>query len=174
MAVVERDENRALEEGFRSLFDEHFGTIYRYVRSRGQDRPDVDDVVAEVFLVAWRRMSDVPLGNGARPWLLAVARRVVWDHQRRTMRRQRLVSRLVLERGQPREAGESDLDAVTRAMNHLRRSDRELVRLIYWDDLSQLEAAQVLGCSENAVSIRLHRIRRRLLAEIARRGAEDP
>jgi RNA polymerase sigma-70 factor (ECF subfamily) len=52
----------------------------------------VADVVSEVFVVAWRRLEDVP--EDALPWLLGCARRVLW-HQQRSERGSRLLERLM-------------------------------------------------------------------------------
>src|SRR2546423_7741391 len=60
------------EERFNRLYEEHFEAVRRYVWRR---EPSIaDDVVAETFLVAWRRLDDLPVS--ARPWLIGVARNV--------------------------------------------------------------------------------------------------
>ena len=57
------------EAHFRGLYAEHYDAVSRFVRRRGSPS-DVDDIVAETFLVAWRRLEDVPTGPGeALPWL---------------------------------------------------------------------------------------------------------
>ncbi|MFG2049725.1 RNA polymerase sigma factor [Micromonospora sp. NPDC048935] len=55
---------------------------------------DAADVVAETFLVAWRRRQDMPVGGEARLWLYGVARRVLANQHRGGVRRQRLGERL--------------------------------------------------------------------------------
>jgi hypothetical protein len=57
---------------FDALFGEHIGSIASYCRWRSSS--DHEDAVAEVFLIAWRRLDDVPLGDATRAWLYAVAR----------------------------------------------------------------------------------------------------
>ena len=69
----------------RELAQIRFGRLYRdqgrailaYALRRVEDQEDAADVVAETFLVAWRRLGEVPIGDGARLWLYAVARRVI-------------------------------------------------------------------------------------------------
>jgi RNA polymerase sigma factor (sigma-70 family) len=155
---------------FNALYDDYYRAIYGYVWRRsagGQD--DVPDVVAEVFLVAWRRLDAVPPPPGDRLWLYAVARRVVMDHQRSGIRRRRLEARLITAAG----AGQGEGDAspahlrLRAAIDRLRPKDREALRLVEWDGLSHAQAAQVLGCSVGAVAARLHRARARLRAELA-------
>jgi DNA-directed RNA polymerase specialized sigma24 family protein len=53
-------------------------------------------------------------------------------------------------------------------MSQLSSKDQELLRLVLWEELSHSEAGEVLGCSANAVAIRLHKARRRLRAQMER------
>lgn len=61
------------------VFIEHANAVRRYARLHVGDGP-ADDVVAETFLVAWRRLDDIP--TAALPWLLGVARNVVSNQHR--------------------------------------------------------------------------------------------
>src|SRR5579862_5304806 len=60
---------------FEALFRKHIAGIASYCRWRSPTTSEAEDAVAEVFLVAWRRLDDVPGGEAARPWLYATARR---------------------------------------------------------------------------------------------------
>jgi RNA polymerase sigma-70 factor, ECF subfamily len=66
---------------FRALFEATFGAVQRYVRYRGATEGRADDLVAETFVVAWRRLDDVPVDRPL-PWLLTVARNL-WLNQHR-------------------------------------------------------------------------------------------
>ena len=139
---------------------------YALRRSRGE--ADAEDAVAETFAVAWRRIGDLPDGEGALPWLLAIARRVLANQHRGSRRWGALIDRL---RAQPRPVlitTPSPASPAIDALDRLRPDDQELLRLIAWDDLSHAEAAVVLGISVNAVAIRLHRARRRFADELAK------
>ena len=57
------------EERFAVLFEGTHLALLAYAVRRVADAADAADVVAETFLVAWRRLDDVPTGEGARPWL---------------------------------------------------------------------------------------------------------
>ena len=59
---------------FEALFKDHVAGIASYCLWHLRSPGDVDDAVAEVFLVAWRRLEDVPRGEAARPWLYGTAR----------------------------------------------------------------------------------------------------
>ncbi|MGA8256829.1 MAG: sigma-70 family RNA polymerase sigma factor, partial [Nocardioides sp.] len=82
------------DEVFRHLYAEHFTAVLAYALRR-VDRPeDAADVAADTFLVVWRRLAHVPVGDGARPWLYGVARRVLANHRRGEGRRGALGRRL--------------------------------------------------------------------------------
>ncbi len=148
---------------FRTLYEASFTKMYAFaVRALPHDRSLVDDIVADIFLTVWRRIDDVPMPPEDSLWLYGVARNVIARHQRTESRRVRLLHRLNQERP-PAASQENDLhQQVAQAVDNLPRRDREAVRLVLWENLTQREAAEVLGCSENAVRIRLHRARKRL------------
>ncbi len=120
------------------------------------------DIVQETYLVAWRRPQDVPAN--ALPWLLAVARRVVLREWRSSSRREALATRVAFATAREQNASQSeDANAeVLAAVERLPPNDREVLALVYWDGLSASEAATVLGCTQTALRVRLHRARRRL------------
>jgi RNA polymerase sigma-70 factor (ECF subfamily) len=156
---------------FADLYRDHVRELLGYALRRRADSDDAADVVAETFLIAWRRLGDVPLGGEARLWLYGTARNVLANQERSTRRRNRLTERLrdelrrQLPAPRPQEAG-----AFAEALAGLGEADRELLMLIGWEELTPSEAAEVLGISPLAARTRLHRARRRL----HRRLAEDP
>ena len=148
-------------ERFERLYRENFRAVLRFAATR-IDTERAKDVAAETFLVAWRRLDDVPAEP--RAWLLAVARRVIAGQFRSEARRDALVLRL---RGVPPETSDlaetiSDRDGVLAAFATLRERDREVLRLVAWDGLRSAEAAEVLQVTRLALAVRLHRARRRL------------
>jgi RNA polymerase sigma factor (sigma-70 family) len=146
---------------FERVFDAHFRAVLAYAVRRGE-RAEADDVVAETFLVAWRRLDELP--EDPKPWLLAVARGVLANQRRAAGRRAALDERLARER---EVLGESLEDPpVLRALGRLSESDRELLLLVAWEGLSNKEAAATLECSCTALKVRLHRARLRLRATL--------
>lgn len=147
------------------LYRKQARAILAYALRRVKNPEDASDVVAETFLVAWRRLDEVPLGRGERLWLYAVARRVAANIRRAEGRRTRLSERLAetlpTELANPPEPGGEAAGAL-RAMAGLGDEERELLLLVTWDELSPSEAAKVLGLTQLAARSRLHRARRRL------------
>jgi len=154
------------EGRFCRLHEEHFEAVRRYVCRR--DPSLADDVVAETFLVAWRRIDQVPAD--ARPWLIGVARNARLNAARSRGRQQAVSMRLAEEpHAAPPPLGEHD--RVAAALAKLTPSDREILLLSVWDDLDRTGIATALGCSKANVSLRLHRARRRFADALARQTA---
>jgi RNA polymerase sigma factor (sigma-70 family) len=162
------------DERFQTLYDAHAGAVLSYARRRAA-RADADDVLAEVFLVAWRRLEEVP-GAQERVWLLGVARRALANQRRGSTRQGALRERLAVHAQAPAPvqpfpvAGQTRLG---RALASLSESDRELLLLLAWEGLSNEEAACVLEIGPRALRVRLHRARRRLADALTREGSSD-
>jgi RNA polymerase sigma-70 factor, ECF subfamily len=168
MHSVPKVSHETAEERFKVLFESHLDAVLRYAMAR-VDRETAKDAVADTFLVAWRRLSEVP--DPPRAWLLGVTRRTL-SGQRRSRRRQvRLLDRLATMPGGPGPPAVDDVvnerAVVGTAFRRLRAPDQEVLCLIAWDGLSHGEAAEVLGCSPEALKVRLHRARGRLEKALA-------
>jgi GDPmannose 4,6-dehydratase len=155
---------------FQSFYLEYLPTMTSYARRRVVDH-EVDDVVAQIFSVVWRRFEDVPSPPRDRLWLFGVARRVVSDHRRSRMRRERLFARLAAELGHSASsitdrAGDRSI-RIHDAMSKLSVSDRAVLQLILWDELTHAAAARELGCSVNALELRYRRARAHLRGQLA-------
>jgi RNA polymerase sigma-70 factor, ECF subfamily len=149
---------------FEAIYREHFAAIDAYARRRLTAR--AEDVVAETFLVAWRRLDQIP--EDALPWLYGVARRVAADMRRSSRRQVTVAARLAEARaGTLRSEDERDA-ALLAALTRLSDSDRELLFLVHWEDLDPRRAAAALRCSRATVATRLWRAHRRLRTELDR------
>ncbi len=153
-------------ERFRSVYDESFADIDAYCRRR-LDATSANDAVSEVFLTAWRRFDDMPDGSAARLWLFGVARNVIANQRRSAGRQNQLHLRLVEDHAvtRPEQAavdGALNGPPVVEALAMLSPDDAEVLRLVAWEELSHADAGVVLGCSANAVGVRVHRARQRL------------
>jgi RNA polymerase sigma factor (sigma-70 family) len=160
---------------FAKLYREEGRAILEYALRRVDEREDAADVVAETFLVAWRRIAEVPLGDAARLWLYGVARLTLANLHRSERRRTRLGQRLAetLRTELSTQAEPADGAAeVLRTIGELGEEDRELLLLVSWEGLSPSEAGRVLGISSPAARSRLHRARRRLRRLLQERETE--
>jgi RNA polymerase sigma-70 factor (ECF subfamily) len=148
--------------------------VKRWIRSKGAPGGAVDDVAAEVFTVAWRRLDVVP---GEQPqterWLLAVARRAL-SNQRRAMARE--ARRIECAGADRRPVEQAELSghghghahaaaerlSLLQAWRSLPPEDAEILQLVGWVGLGLDQLADRLGCRRGAAAMRLSRARRRL------------
>lgn len=163
---------------FDQVVDQHADAVRGFVwrRAGGLDPgvSDPADITAEVWAVAWQRRQSAPDQSNApavRAWLLQIARYCVANHIRKTVHR-RTADRLLRPSEVVAASAESiavaDLD-LARAFATLTPAEREILALSAWDGLSPKQISVVTNSSANAVSIRLHRARRKLAAELGER-----
>jgi RNA polymerase sigma factor (sigma-70 family) len=161
---------------FRRLFADTERELLAYVLRRVDRGEDAADVVAETFLVAWRRMDRVPDGDEARLWLYGVARRQLANQRRGELRRSRLADRLRGELSAALVSARSPEDhrvaAIRAALARLEEEDREILRLTTWEGLTPSEIAAVMGVPGVTVRSRLHRARKRLRSELLQMDAD--
>ena len=161
------DADQRLEE----LWDAHARRLHAYAR-RHADAADAEDLVAEAYLVALRRIDDVPDESGeAFAWLVVTVRKLAANHRRRAATRDKHWAQAVRDlwhtvAGASLEERLAERDACVDALAGLSEADRETLLLIAWEGLTPGQAAYVLGCSENAFGVRLHRARNRLAAAL--------
>lgn len=150
---------------FELLYARHAPAVKAYA-SRRSNATTADDVVAEVFVVCWRRLDEIPVDP--LPWLFGVARRVLSTQRRSERRRLALQGRLAESSvsSQPPSAVEDRVLGC--ALRRLSDSDRELLLLIAWEGLTPAQAAMALEVKPATVRVRLLRARRRLASAIAR------
>lgn len=153
-----------------ALYAEHANAVYAYALRRS-DPVAAEDVVMEVFVVACRRLEDVP--DPALPWLIGCARRVLANHRRSSGRTEALTERL---RSSAESTGVSDSAAemLAKALERLSDHDREIILLSAWEGLDLSGLALTLACSRGAAAVRLHRARRRLRAALERERSGAP
>lgn len=125
-------------------------------------------LVAETFLVCWRKLDEVP--PEPLPWLYAVARRTLANHYRATAPRDVPVGSAVAEDAFLPIEGD---DVLARAFARLSQTDREILRLVAWEQLPLKAAARSLGCSPVACRVRFHRAKRRLASHLEALEAPD-
>jgi RNA polymerase sigma-70 factor (ECF subfamily) len=155
---------------FESCFREHHARLLAFAMRRVSSREAAEDVVADTFAVVWRR-RDCIRDDAALPWLYAIAANVIASQYRLTRRDLDLDLRLAHEAS----ARKPDSDPIellalretfSNAFANLTEHEREVLRLVAWDGLEVGEAAQVLGCSQGAFRVRLHRARRKLVKRL--------
>jgi RNA polymerase sigma factor (sigma-70 family) len=149
-----REGEHERRQRFNALFASYSSDIVAYCGWRAASASDAQDAAAEVFLIAWRRLDELPEGDGARVWLYATARKVL-ANQRRSRRRQAALRERLARNGSPVVRGPSPSGAeellVHEALHRLRPRDREVLLLSEWEDLSPAQIAVVMSGSIQAL-----------------------
>ena len=155
------------EQQLTELYAEHAARLYAYARRHG-DSSAAEDLVADAFVIALRRIDDVPTDpDEARAWLIGTVRKLAANQRRRRTSHANWWLGAVRE-GWHARAGASAEDVVAerdeclRSLAALGEADREAILLVAWEGLSHEQAAAVLGLTRNAFYVRLHRARHRL------------
>ena len=165
----------AQAERFETLYRRYQRPVLAYAMRRA-DRVEALDIAADTFLVAWRRIDDVPTGDATLPWLYGTARRVLANHRRSATRAGSLRHRVAGASPEPSPTPEAIVvrraedQEMLSAIATLRPEDREVLRLTIWEELPRDQVAATLGTSQHAVRQRLYRITKQL----ARRLRSEP
>lgn len=165
-----------IEQRYGILFGRCYRPVLTYALRRTVNSVSAEDVVAETFLVAWRRIGDVPENpEAALLWLFGVARRVLANTRRGDARRDRLIARMHQHLGETVTPTVEDVAERTEqqwqvlaVLSRLGRADVEVLQLALWEQLTHAQIAVVLDCSVNAVAIRLHRARRAFAIQLGK------
>lgn len=177
---VEVSTERAAERRrarFERLYEANSHLVLAYALRRTDKAADAADVVSNTFLVAWRRIDDMPEGDRARLWLYGTARRVLANHYRSLRRARRLDDKLRADLELAVDEVETQLTgpsraALAHAFGRLSGDDQEVLMLVGVEGLDRRQVAEVLRCSRANVRIRLHRARRRFATELERVGID--
>ncbi len=155
------------------LYDRFYDDIYSYVYRRA-DLNHVDDIVANTFMTAWRRIDRVPDDKEALYWLYRVAYGMLSNHWRGDSRQQRLrtklegLGRAVQSVPEDYVVQDEESRGVIEAASRLKPLEREVLLLSVWEQLSQAEIAEVLETTSGAVKQRLYRARKSFTKEYNR------
>ncbi|MRI44826.1 sigma-70 family RNA polymerase sigma factor [Stenotrophomonas sp. MH181796] len=184
--TIEDDNNWAVEaaagdaEAFARLVRRHSPAIKQMVRGMGLPETDVDDVVQETFLAAWRSLSEYDPTRSVLPWLMRIGINKVRDTQRFRRVRHFLFRAKPLddeegralhsEQAGPEQVAGSQLELakVRRVLNSIDPSLREALVLTAFVGLSQVEAASALGISLKTIEGRVLRARAKLTDVLSR------
>lgn len=182
-AVLWLEATSGTEASFGVVYDRYRARIFRKAYSRVLDRTDAEDVVAVVFLEAWRRRRDVRFVDGSLlPWLLVVTTNVSLNTERSGRRYRRLLAKLPAAEDAVDPSNEvgDRLDSermsqqITAALQRLGASDRRIVDLCLVDQLPMAAVASVLDLPVGTVKSRLSRARAKLQAELGSlRGPDE-
>lgn len=145
-------------------FDEFFVSNYQFastfVRNRVGNHGDVDEIVSSAFHRCWKYHCD-----GVEPslaLLVGILRNYIGNEWRRQHRARAVAATLVEQERICSDEVEMRVDFLYTALDRLRISEREILEMKYWDDMTVEEIAAVLGIRNVTARVRLSRARKRL------------
>lgn len=151
----------ASADTFLQIYEEYADAIFRFCLTKTKNRDIAVDVTQDTFIKTWEYLASGKQVELIRPFLYRVARNLIIDLSRK---KTTLSLDTYLEDGgdiketNPDQFGLAfDVDQVLKLVDSLDPKYREPLVLRYVEDLSLGEIAQVMGISENVVSVRLHR-----------------
>lgn len=163
------------QRAFEGLVERYSPLVFRVVRGVLARSTEVEDIVQEVFLRAYRSLGQIEAGSRLGPWLVRIAVNLCYDHLRRLRRRpERSFSDLTLQEARVvdtllRDERASQAvdrvflrDVAEKLMGQLAPRDRAVLLLKEREGMDTREVARALGCTETAVRLRLFRARRAL------------
>lgn len=179
VAIIEASRRDA--DRFGELYDRYCGMLYRYAYRRLGPSGSAEDVVADAFVVAFRKRGGYDLTRvDARPWLFGILTKEIARRRRSEEARYRALGRA----GPDEEVGEfadrvvaavaaqAVRGALSAALAGLRPVERDVLLLVAWGDLSYEEVAESLNIKIGTVRSRLHRARQQLKAVLGTHDIE--
>jgi len=147
-------------EALREVFDRHAAAVTRYAWALAAERMDVEELVQDTFLTAWKKGASIP-ESSLLPWLLVTCRNHALNLQRRRAKHR---ADELTDHPAPPDAGEAreQLRWVMDEIERLPALDRRVCVLCLIEGRTYGEAAEELGLSVGAVKQRVLRARTRL------------
>lgn len=152
------------DERFEALYRTHYAAVLRFARRR-TDPATAEDVAAETFAVAWRRLEKVP-PDRPLPWLYTTAANELSNRRRKARSDEYKAAAAPRATGRDPADALAERDAVLRAFATLSETDREALRLVAWEGLSLADGARVAKTTRVAFAVRVSRARKRLAAAL--------
>jgi len=155
-------------QAFGPLYDRYVDRIYAYVQREVQNRALAQDIVSITFEKALKALPRYRWrGTSFGAWLYQIARNEIRMYYRRRKWLTPLLDRFKSTFNVEQQVQRSqEQDVVVQAMQRLSTADQELLRLRYYEDLSNPEIAEVLNKSSGAVAVALHRALKRLRQQL--------
>jgi RNA polymerase sigma-70 factor (ECF subfamily) len=149
-------------EAFGELYDHYFGQIYRFVYSRLRSQEAAEDITAEVFFKALRAIGRYrPSGHPFSAWLYQISVNAIADHYRAKRPESDLDSVVAVASSErPVDEAISERDEAARvwaAIDSLPTHQRTALTLKLGEDLKLAQIGEIMGKSEGAVKLLIHR-----------------
>lgn len=155
---------------YATLYREHFDFVWRSLRRLGVQERELADAAQEVFVVVFRRLSEMRPDSKLTTWLYAICLRVASDARRRAHHRYE-----VFEHAESRREDSAAVDDMRElllsALSNMPLEQRAVFVAFELEGMSGEEIAEVVGVGVPTVHSRLRLARERFRASVARQRA---
>jgi len=165
---------------FEALYRKYLAQVYSFAFYELRDHHEAEDATERTFLAALANLARFEErarpadGDGAstfRVWLFQIARNAVAEHRRRTRRRPQVPLDAAARVADPLDVEATAVRhdttaAAVRAISHLPSDRRQALILRFVDEMSTREIAGILGRSEGAIRVLIHRALRTIAREL--------
>lgn len=152
---------------FVKLYDQYAPRIYRFVYLKVNSSQDSEDLTSEAFFKFWESLANKSQKiDNPRALLYRIANNLVTDFYRKKSRteikidpeKSDILSQIPDKTDLAKASNlGSDINQVKKAISSLKNEHQDVIVLRYLDDLSHREIAQIIGKSEGAVRVLVHR-----------------
>lgn len=151
-------------ERFAVLYDKYFDQIYRYVYRRVSDKEMVNDLVSQTFYDALAHIKSFEWrGYPFSSWLYKIAHNNVLKWYREQSKAQKVnlddiaeLADLNVDSNRDASRKEKQLE-VQAVIDQLEPEEREIIRLKFFEEVSNIEIAEIMGLSANHIGVKVYR-----------------
>lgn len=152
------------EELFLTVIEKHKGIIYKIAKSFKKDEDDKNDLVQEIIFQLWRAFPGFDERSSLSTWMYRVALNVAITSYRKEQKKNKLIvswPESLMDFKADEEPDGTSLNLLQQFINELKELDRALM-LLYLEEKSGKEMADILGLSEANIRTKINRIKEQL------------
>lgn len=155
-----KEENRNIE--FTNLIEQNKGILYKVVRTYCQDETDRQDLLQEIMVHVWQSLHTYNSKFKISTWLYRISINVSISYYRKNASRKSssipLNEQINVVNEEYKSETELNLNLLEQFINELKELDKALI-LLYLEDKSHSEIAEILGISIGNVGTKIGRIK---------------
>ncbi|MBD3270530.1 sigma-70 family RNA polymerase sigma factor [Candidatus Peregrinibacteria bacterium] len=153
---------------FAEVYDRYVEQIYRYIFRRVNDVDTTEDLVSQTFFDALSHLNGYTFrGFPFSSWLYKIAHNNVLKWYRQNSKAKKIdldeIAELKAREDVQEnvEVAENKIEIMT-ALEGMDYENKEIIRLKYFEEVTNIEIAQIMGISANNVGVKLYRALKKL------------
>mgnify|MGYP000910280648 CR=1 FL=1 len=150
----------------------HLKVIYNYIKSHISENEDVKDVLQETMLAVWKSINSYDGKSSFKTWCFGIARRKIADYYRVAYRNPSIPIEEVEDVFTIEDEKESidNKIIVERAVDKLKKAEKDIVFLAFNAQLSYFEISQIIGIPIGTIKSKMFSIKEKLKKQLANGG----